>query len=329
MDHRSLEDQNILREPQKHLGPIATEIERDGRASHRGDENRAIEARNGSYLDLETAEQKVAAKIEFEQRKFAHWAEQKRRGLVLDQEKQAERFEGYLGERMERLEESLDVEFGRERDELQREHAEVSARTKSPWWRKFIRDITGRSRKDREEMDRIESEQRRIQEEEAKRLAAEKGNQDRLRAQKSAQDAREQAKLQKSLQKAEQARAAQNWAMGKGKGVQKPPAPPEPANDTVSDETPARKPKRGQGAAAKFIRERAERRGAKPLRDRDQGREEVLKSRLRRPMAHKGPDKHTPNIEKIKRATKVRQEREADDRRDRDGPEDPDPDFEP
>lgn len=46
VDHRSLEDQGIEREPTKHLGPTATAMERRGAESDRGDENREIEARN-------------------------------------------------------------------------------------------------------------------------------------------------------------------------------------------------------------------------------------------------------------------------------------------
>lgn len=78
VDHRSLEDQGIMREPQKHLGPIATEIERDGRSSHRGNENRAIEARNGLLNDITQAGNVLDAKIAFEKRKFAVWQEAKR-----------------------------------------------------------------------------------------------------------------------------------------------------------------------------------------------------------------------------------------------------------
>ena len=71
VDHRSLADQGIMREPQKHLGPIATEIERDGRSSHRGNENRAIKARNGLMNDITQAGNVLDAKIAFEKRKLA------------------------------------------------------------------------------------------------------------------------------------------------------------------------------------------------------------------------------------------------------------------
>jgi hypothetical protein len=46
VDHRSFAERGIAGVPSQHLGPIAMEIERDGRRSIKGDINRDIEARN-------------------------------------------------------------------------------------------------------------------------------------------------------------------------------------------------------------------------------------------------------------------------------------------
>ena len=46
IDHRSLEAQGIDREPTQHLGPYATQLEREGKGSERGAINREIEAGN-------------------------------------------------------------------------------------------------------------------------------------------------------------------------------------------------------------------------------------------------------------------------------------------
>ncbi|MCC8986022.1 MAG: MobA/MobL family protein [Nitrospira sp.] len=46
IDRRSLKDQGIDREPTEHLGPYATQLERDGEESERGNTNRDIDARN-------------------------------------------------------------------------------------------------------------------------------------------------------------------------------------------------------------------------------------------------------------------------------------------
>ncbi len=65
IDHRSLKDQGIDREPTEHLGPYATQLERDGEESERGNANRDIEARN---QELEEAQREYeAAQAEREQ----------------------------------------------------------------------------------------------------------------------------------------------------------------------------------------------------------------------------------------------------------------------
>lgn len=46
IDHRSLEAQGIDREASQHLGPTAAKMEREGKASERGNENRATTTRN-------------------------------------------------------------------------------------------------------------------------------------------------------------------------------------------------------------------------------------------------------------------------------------------
>jgi hypothetical protein len=52
IDHRSLEAQGIDRAPTTHLGPVASEMERRGRASDRGDVNRGIKAENAERARL-------------------------------------------------------------------------------------------------------------------------------------------------------------------------------------------------------------------------------------------------------------------------------------
>ena len=53
VDHRSLEDQGIDREPEPKQGPVATEMERQGRPSHAGDDRRAAQQRNSERAAIE------------------------------------------------------------------------------------------------------------------------------------------------------------------------------------------------------------------------------------------------------------------------------------
>lgn len=68
VDHRSLADQGIDREPEPKLGPVATKMERDGRTSHAGDDLRAVWQRNAEraareekckVLDLEVERERL------------------------------------------------------------------------------------------------------------------------------------------------------------------------------------------------------------------------------------------------------------------------------
>lgn len=68
IDHRSLEAQGIDREPTTHLGPVATEMERRGVASDRGDSNRSVAAGNqernrlkAEIIDLQAEKARRAA----------------------------------------------------------------------------------------------------------------------------------------------------------------------------------------------------------------------------------------------------------------------------
>jgi len=64
VDHRSLEDQGIDREPTQHLGPTAQKLEDQGIHTDRGDENRRIKAANDNLAllknELAQSEQRIA-----------------------------------------------------------------------------------------------------------------------------------------------------------------------------------------------------------------------------------------------------------------------------
>jgi len=63
VDHRSLADQGLDREPEPKQGPVATEIERQGRASHAGDDRRAAQARNAEREQIAAELTAVRAEI--------------------------------------------------------------------------------------------------------------------------------------------------------------------------------------------------------------------------------------------------------------------------
>ena len=220
VDHRSLEDQGILREPQKHLGPIATEIERDGRSSHRGNENRAIQARNGLMNEITQAGNVLDAKIAFEKRKLAVWQDAKRGQLRLDQEQRQRVFEERLAKDMTAFEASLDAEIGQTKQGISRAHEQVASRLQVRGWRKFIRDITLTTRNDKKQLEQLEYERARLQAEEDRKREEQQVRQGEQRELRAAEEMKKARLLEKSLQKAEERRDAEGWATKAGKGVQ-------------------------------------------------------------------------------------------------------------
>lgn len=68
VDHRSLADQGIDREPEPKLGPVATQMERDGRRSNAGDDLRRTRAENAARDAAYAQAQVIDLQIERERR---------------------------------------------------------------------------------------------------------------------------------------------------------------------------------------------------------------------------------------------------------------------
>lgn len=97
IDHRSLKDQGIDREATEHLGPYATQLERDGEESERGNTNREIEARNQEREEAQREYEAAQAEREQWEEKLAQAAIQKAEEEQ-KKEKEAERDEAKNGE---------------------------------------------------------------------------------------------------------------------------------------------------------------------------------------------------------------------------------------
>lgn len=63
VDHRSLADQGIDREPEPKQGPVATKMERGGRLSNAGDDRRAAKARNDERAEIGAELEGIMAEI--------------------------------------------------------------------------------------------------------------------------------------------------------------------------------------------------------------------------------------------------------------------------
>lgn len=232
VDHRSLADQGIDRMPQKHLGPVANDIERKGRQSHRGDENRAAARFNGKVIDLETALQQTEQRMKWEKRKFDLWAQSKREVLETASKNDLASMQLGISTRMEGLRRALDDEFGDSKDNLTAEHDDVAGRLMgNTGWRQFIRNITGRTDRDREEMAELEAEIAEIEAEKQRQLDAAAAKMDQAKAALQAQQQLDSTRLEAGIQKAKKRREGEGWVDDDDRTKKPPERPQKPLQD--------------------------------------------------------------------------------------------------
>lgn len=93
VDHRSLADQGIDREPEPKQGPVATEMEREDRPSHAGDDRRAAKARNEARAALRAEWNSVTAEIfDLEQERAKQAGQENMSKIPLDERTEEQRW---------------------------------------------------------------------------------------------------------------------------------------------------------------------------------------------------------------------------------------------
>ncbi|MEM9716009.1 MAG: MobQ family relaxase [Pseudomonadota bacterium] len=153
VDHRSLDDQGIDREPTQHLGPVANDMERKGKDSRIGDENRERQQRNAERATLAQEAAKTSRAL----------AEEKTRQeeIVAAQKVELESHllhtEQLPMERRHDLQsKNLDAELerrnGERRQQLEAEQQRLDQQLQADGLRKLMRDLLGKTRRDQEQL---------------------------------------------------------------------------------------------------------------------------------------------------------------------------------
>lgn len=114
VDHRSFEDQGVNREPTKHLGPAASEMEKRGEQTRIGDENRAAQDFNAGMQAMEAEFARLEKEIAKEE---ARLDAERRKALELQQKnRETASFAAELDKKQ-----ALEREEDRRRDQLEAE----------------------------------------------------------------------------------------------------------------------------------------------------------------------------------------------------------------
>jgi hypothetical protein len=211
VDHRSLAAQGIDREPQKHLGPIASEIERSGRVSWRGLENRFIAERNALREAIRTAPDDEARRVAFEKLKFTNWEARKFATHEAERAASLARARDEARAGAARLEADLQRQHGPMRAVLDEKAASLESRLEARGIRKFVRDLFGRTTKDRKELEAVTRDKDQIDGVQKQARAEFQDKSAAKAADLSAKLDREAQSLQAGAQRARERREAQGW----------------------------------------------------------------------------------------------------------------------
>lgn len=251
VDHRSLEDQGISREPQKHLGPIAMEIERSGRSSNRGVENRLIDERNRLRQEILDAPDMDTRKRAFEQLKFTNWEQRKETTLAAEHAAQNARNAQQERQTRKELEADLERRHGGAKRLLDDKAGTLESRLEAKGLRKFARDLFGRTKADQKELATVKTERDDIRRDEDQRKTQWQKDIERQLSELKAKQAADKEALQSGIEKARERREKDGWSSQQEKlqsapqsqkstaerDQQKPP-PPElknPSRESVLD----------------------------------------------------------------------------------------------
>lgn len=151
VDHRSFEARSIDREPTQHMGPTAHSMEKQGRPSRIGDENREVEDRNDACAEAHRRAVVLDLATERARRKPQE-PEPDREGSSLSAAWDSRRHD----DERATLETQLAETYGARVATLTEARDQLATRLEASGFRKILRDITGRSRADQIRLRKIE-----------------------------------------------------------------------------------------------------------------------------------------------------------------------------
>jgi ATP-dependent exoDNAse (exonuclease V) alpha subunit len=224
VDHRSHEQQGIDREPEPKLGPHAAEMERRGKQSERGNERRAVQARNAArdrlaaerkVIDLEIAREKqrqaetrLQDSIEREKQRFEAWANRQRAAL---QDKHLHAL-GEMGANQARArqvrEAQIERQYGPDRRALK---ADLAANEQRQAEGGVLYRLLGQARIDRMQAPLLRAELANIAQRTEEYRAGLKARQDSARAAQQRDQQQERRRLEQRIEQARQRREDTGW----------------------------------------------------------------------------------------------------------------------
>ena len=211
VDHRSYEAQGVDREPSQHLGHVASDMERNGKPSRIGDENRQI-ANDNAQRALDHAESaRLASEIAREKWKFGQWAEFKR-GELSNAQKLADLDLSQKHDRQRsNLEKELAETYGIAKATMRAEVQAIGRRMEATGMRKLARTVFGLQSRDKANLQKLEASIAGIEKREDERRQALAKRQEQDRGKEETRQEKNRDRLEKGIATARDKREHSDW----------------------------------------------------------------------------------------------------------------------
>jgi len=148
VDHRSYEAQGIDREPTHHLGPVANDMEKNGKPSRIGDENREITNENKLRAHYYAAEFELEKEIARRKSKFERWKEYRLAVRENEEHLRGLDFSRRQDRQREIVENDLEVRYATAKSTIKQELKFIEDRLSARGVRKALRSFFGQTRAD-------------------------------------------------------------------------------------------------------------------------------------------------------------------------------------
>ncbi|SUZ33850.1 Mobilization protein A [Roseibaca ekhonensis] len=148
VDHRSYEAQGVDREPTQHLGPTANDMEKKGKRSRIGDENRERQERNQLRAQMYAEQFAVQQEISLRQSNFEKWKDRKQQELEAALDLQGLDLSQKHDRRRGNLERELADTYGTPKATIKAELETIERKLQAKGVRKILRDVFGKTRHD-------------------------------------------------------------------------------------------------------------------------------------------------------------------------------------
>lgn len=228
VDHRSFEAQGVDREPSQHLGYVASDMERNGKQSRIGDENREIANDNSERAQDHARLVIVTQEVERERPNLEAWKERKAQEIRDAQELKQLDLSQKHDRQKSRLESQLEQRYGTARATVAAELKSVERRLEAKGVRKVLRTVFGKERSDQQTREQMQASLKNIEKREREERGRLEKQQHLERRQQADRQHRRREKFDQGVERLKNARERAKAREGQTSRKFRAPVKPSP-----------------------------------------------------------------------------------------------------